>query len=159
MLPIDAITVATCGVRPVSRGATHIASDDCNANPDIVVNFLDSKDDQQVAVEAFKKARAILQQPALRAYVTHEVAPGNAVQTDAEILEYIRNTGEPVHHLAGSCKMGHDAMAVVDDQLRVHGMAGLRVADASIMPEVVSGNTHAACVMIGEKCAAMILEQ
>ena len=157
MLPIDAITVATCGVRPASRGATHVSSRDANANPDITVNFLDSEDDQLVAVEAFKKARAILQQPALNAYVTHEVAPGNAVQSDAEILEYIRNTGDPVHHLAGSCKMGNDAMAVVDAELRVHGIAGLRVADASIMPEVVSGNTHAACVMIGEKCAAMIL--
>jgi choline dehydrogenase len=72
-------------------------------------------------------------------------------------MQYIKNTGEPVHHLAGSCKMGNDEMAVVDAQLRVHGIANLRIADASIMPEIISGNTHAACVMIGEKAADFLL--
>ncbi|TNF34643.1 MAG: GMC oxidoreductase, partial [Gammaproteobacteria bacterium] len=157
MVPIDAITVATCGVRPSSRGSVHVTSADASQPPAIAVNFLESKHDQKVAVEAFKKARAIMQQPALAGMVGEEVAPGAAVQSDQQLLEYIRNTGDPVHHLAGSCKMGHDAMAVVDSQLRVRGIERLRVADCSIMPEVVSGNTHAAAVMIAEKCAAMIL--
>ncbi len=157
MRPIDAITVATCGIRPSSRGAVHIRSPDSHAPPAIVLNFLASEYDQRVAIEALKKARAIITQPALKPFVADEFEPGVHVQSDAQILEYIRNTGNPVNHLAGSCRMGHDAMAVVDAQLRVHGVQGLRIADASIMPEIVSGNTHASCVMIGEKCAAMVL--
>ena len=158
MQPINAVTIATCGVRPTSRGSVHVQTPDYNEPPAIQVNFLATRHDRELAVEALKKARAIIAQDALKPFVADEFEPGPHVQSDEEILEYIKNTGDPVHHLAGSCKMGNDAMAVVDATLRVHGIDGLRVADASIMPEVVSGNTHAACVMIGEKCAAMILE-
>ena len=83
--------------------------------------------------------------------------PGQQVQSDADILDFIRNTGGTTFHPVGTCKMGHDRMAVVDDRLRVHGIAGLRVADASIMPMIISGNTSIPCMMIGEKCADMIL--
>lgn len=157
MVPIEGITVASCGVRPTSRGNTHIVSHHPEQPPNILVNYLQTEHDQQVAIAAFKKARAILEKDAMKKYGSSELEPGNAVQSDAQILEYIRNTGDPVHHLAGSCKMGNDKMAVVDEKLRVRGIENLRIADASIMPEIVSGNTHAACVMIGEKCADLLL--
>jgi len=158
MVPIDGVTIASCGLRPTSRGATHIVSADLAESPAIEVNYLKSEHDKQVAVESFRRARELLAQPALQQFSATELEPGNAVQSDAELLAYIARTGDPVHHLAGSCKMGHDAMAVVDDHLRVHGIEGLRVADASIMPEIVSGNTHAACVMIGERVADFIIQ-
>lgn len=157
MIPIEGITIASCGLRPSSRGFTHITSSNNELPPAIHINYLQTEHDQQVAIAAFKKSRAILACDAMQPYGGNELEPGNAVQSDAQILEYICNTGEPVHHLAGSCKMGNDDMAVVDEQLRVHGIQNLRVADASIMPEIVSGNTHAACVMIGEKAADFLL--
>lgn len=158
MVPIEGITVASCGLRPTSRGHSHIASRDADTPPAIQVNYLQTEHDQQVAIAAFRKAREIIRKDAMKRYCGSELEPGDSLQTDEQILEYIRNTGEPVHHLAGSCKMGNDGMAVVDDQLRVRGIENLRVADASIMPEIVSGNTHAACVMIGEKAADLLLQ-
>jgi choline dehydrogenase len=157
MVPIDGVTIAACGLRPTSRGSTHIVSTELSVHPAIEVNYLKSEHDKQIAVESFRRAREILAQPAMQQYGAIELEPGAKVQSDADLLTYIARTGDPVHHLAGSCKMGSDAMAVVDDQLRVRGIMGLRVADASIMPEIVSGNTHAACVMIGEKVAGMII--
>jgi choline dehydrogenase len=89
--------------------------------------------------------------------ISEEIAPGAHLKTDAELLEWVRNNAETTYHPVGTCKMGIDPMAVVDPELRVHGIAGLRVADASIMPTLTSGNTNAPCIMIGEKCAAMVL--
>jgi choline dehydrogenase len=86
-----------------------------------------------------------------------EIAPGIHIQSDAELLEWVRNTAETTYHPVGTCKMGQDPMAVVDPELRVHGIEGLRVADASIMPTLTSGNTNAPCIMIGEKCAELVL--
>jgi choline dehydrogenase len=86
-----------------------------------------------------------------------EIAPGAHIQSDAELLEWVRNNAETTYHPVGTCKMGQDTMAVVDAELRVHGIEGLRVADASIMPTLTSGNTNAPCIMIGEKCAEMVL--
>jgi choline dehydrogenase len=157
MVPIEGITVASCGLRPTSRGNTHIASHHAEQPPKILVNYLQTEHDQQVAIAAFRKARAILQADAMKPYGSSELEPGFLLQSDEKILEYIRNSGDPVHHLAGSCKMGSDDMAVVDEHLRVHGIENLRIADASIMPEIISGNTHAACVMIGEKAADLLL--
>lgn len=159
MRPIDAITVSACQLRPSSRGSVHISVNSYAEKPQIKLNYLATSYDQQVAVAAFKKARDILAQPALQEVLGDEFEPGLQVQTDAQILEYIKSTGDPVHHLVGSCKMGNDAMAVVDSRLRVHGIGNLRIADASIMPDLISGNTHATCVMIAEKCAAFILEE
>ncbi|MEM0954897.1 MAG: GMC family oxidoreductase N-terminal domain-containing protein [Pseudomonadota bacterium] len=158
MAPIDGITISSCGLRPTSRGHTHIGSAQVQQAPNIQVNYLQTEHDQQVAVAAFKRAREICASPAMAAYGGEELLPGAHLTRDEDILNCIRATGEPVHHLAGSCKMGRDHEAVVNDRLQVHGVEGLRIADASIMPTIVSGNTHAACVMIGEKAADMILE-
>jgi len=158
MVPIEGITIASCGLRPGSRGCTHIVSNKDQDAPAIQVNYLKTGPDQQIAVDAFRKVRHIFQQPAWQDFGGDELEPGLKIQSDAEILDYICRTGEPVHHLVGTCKMGNDPTAVVDDQLRVRGVDGLRVADASIMPEIISGNTHAACVMIGEKAADLILQ-
>ncbi len=122
------------------------------------MNYLATNNDRQRSLIAFRKARHILQQSPLAPLLGAEKEPGRGVESDEALLEYIKNTGEPVHHQAGSCKMGSDPMAVVDGCLKVHGFDNLRVADASIMPDLVSGNTHATCVMIGEKCADFILE-
>jgi choline dehydrogenase len=158
MIPIDGITIASCGLRPTSRGSTHINSNNVHTSPNIQVNYLHTDDDKKLAIEAFKKTRNIFNAKALKPYGGTELEPGISIQSDEDILDYIRTTGEPVHHLAGSCKMGSDELAVVNAQLQVHGIHGLRIADASIMPEIVSGNTHAACVMIGEKAADFILQ-
>lgn len=157
MVPMEGITIASCGLRPTSRGQTHITSSRADVSPAIQVNYLQTGYDQAVAIAAFRKAREILANEALAPYGGCELEPGESVQGDAEILDYLRRTGDPVHHLAGSCKMGIDDIAVVDHRLRVRGIAGLRVADASIMPEIVSGNTHAACVMIGERAADFLI--
>ena len=93
----------------------------------------------------------------LKEMTGQEIAPGAHIQSDADLLEWVRNTAETTYHPVGTCKMGQDAMAVVDPELRVHGIEGLRVADASIMPTLTSGNTNAPCIMIGEKCAEMVL--
>lgn len=157
--PIEAITLSTCQLRPTSRGAVHIVSGNAYEKPEIRLNYLATLEDQQLAVAAFKKGREIFSQPALQRLLGVELEPGIEIATDMQILDYIKRTGEPVHHLAGSCKMGSDSMAVVDSCLRVHGVSALRIADASIMPDLVSGNTHATCVMIGEKCADFILAE
>lgn len=159
MMPIFGITISSCGLRPTSRGSTHIALKAPGGAPDITMNYLQTVEDRLVAVAAFRKVREISKQDALQEYGGAEFEPGNHLQSDGQILEFIRQYGEPVHHAVGSCKMGHDEMAVVDAQLRVRGIEGLRVADASIMPEIISGNTHAPCVMIGEKAADFILKR
>lgn len=157
MQPIDAITIASCLTRPTSRGSVHLGSVDNARKPDIQLNYLATDSDQQLSLVAFRKARDILRQSALAPMVASEAEPGGHIDSDEALLDYIRNTGEPVHHLAGSCKMGNDALAVVDHRLKVHGTENLRVADASIMPDLISGNTHATCVMIGEKCADFVV--
>ena len=105
-----------------------------------------------------RKARELLSTEPVANLIDQEMAPGDDVRGDDEVLDWIRHNAETTYHPVGTCKMGHDPMAVVDDRLRVHGIAGLRVADASIMPTLTSGNTNAPTIMIGEKCAAMVLE-
>ena len=114
--------------------------------------------DNQNMIAAVRKVRAIFQAPALNKYRGKEFRPGVEIQSDEDILDYIRNEAESVYHPVGTCKMGDDELAVVDDRLRVHGIDGLRVADASIMPRIVSGNTNAPAIMIAEKCADMLLQ-
>jgi choline dehydrogenase len=109
-------------------------------------------------VAGLKVARKIAASPALQSYIVDEYMPGKDVQSDEELLEFARNTGVTIFHPSGTCKMGSDPAAVVDERLRVHGVQGLRVVDCSIMPTLVSGNTHAPVVMIAEKAADMILE-
>ena len=157
MSPVEGFFLWAMVQRTESTGHIHIKSADPEVPPSINFRFLATPNDRQVSIRAVRRAREIVKAAPLGPAIAEELAPGRSVESDEEILDYIRNTGQIIHHMAGTCKMGHDAMAVVDDRLRVHGIAGLRVADASIMPIIVSGNTGAPCLMIGEKCADMVL--
>jgi len=135
-----------------------IASPDPFARPEIQPDDLATEGDREAMLAGMKLARRIIAQPATAPLVRREVFPGPQAGDDQALRDYIRDTGTTIFHPAGTCRMGADARAVVDERLRVHGIGGLRVADASIMPTVVSGNTNAACIMIGERCAAMLRE-
>jgi choline dehydrogenase len=150
------MTVAICQLRPESKGTIHVKSRDPLAPPAIRPNFLAEDVDRQCLVDGMKIARRVIENPAMDKYRSHELRPGPEVQTDEQWLEFARGNGQTVYHPIGTCKMGHDPMAVVDDQLRVHGIHGLRVIDASIMPTLVSGNTNAPVIMIAEKGADLI---
>jgi choline dehydrogenase len=145
-------------MRPESKGHIHVTSADPRRPPAITFNFLSSPIDAELTVRAIRIARAVMTAPALAPLDLTEMAPSPARQTDDEILHWVRGAAETTYHPVGTCRMGQDAMAVVDARLRVHGIAGLRVADASIMPTLTSGNTNAPAIMIGEKAAAMLLE-
>lgn len=156
--PWSGFTVTMCQLRPESRGFVRIASPDYRQKPMIQPNYLDSAVDRETMVAGMKLVRKVAAQPALTDYVSEEVLPGAEVTDDADILSYVRANGSSIFHPSSTCRMGTDEHAVVDPRLRVNGLAGLRVADASIMPKLVSANTNAACIMIGEKAADMILE-
>jgi choline dehydrogenase len=151
-------TATVCHLRPQSRGAIHIRSTDPTEAPGIRANYLDTEHDRNAIIAAVRRVREIFAAPALDDYRGREILPGHIVQSDEEILAYIRAEGESVYHPVGTCKMGQDELAVVDERLRVRGIEALRVADASIMPTIVSGNTNAPTIMIAEKCADMVLE-
>jgi len=153
----SAFTASVCQLRPYSTGHLEIKSKDPLQHPAIHPNYLADERDQQVVIDAIKVARRIAQAPALAPYIIEEYVPGSRYQSDAELLEAARHHSQTIYHPVGSCKMGHDDLAVVDERLRVHGVQGLRVVDASIMPEIVSGNTNAPTIMIAEKAADMIL--
>jgi choline dehydrogenase len=145
-------------MRPESRGHIHIKSANPQQPPSINFNFLSSPIDAEVTVSAVRIARAVMTAPAMAHLGVTELAPGASQTTDDEILDWVRSAAETTYHPVGTCKMGGDPMAVVDAQLRVHGIEGLRVADASIMPTLTSGNTNAPSIMIGEKAADMVLK-
>jgi len=151
------ITMNVNVLRSESTGSIHIKSADPAEAPAIRFNFLSAQADREGVVAAVRKGRELMATSPLKEMTGEEIAPGAKLQTDAEILEWVRNNAETTYHPVGTCKMGNDPMAVVDPELRVHGIDGLRVADASIMPTLTSGNTNAPCIMIGEKCAAMVL--
>lgn len=151
-------TSSVCQLRPESRGYIRIRSRDPAAAPSIQPNYLDSTRDQETMVAGMRLARRIADTSAMRPYIRREVLPGESVSTDDELLDYIRAYGSTIFHPTSTCRMGQDETAVVDVRLRVRGIDGLRVADASVMPTVVSGNTNATCVMIGEKVADMIIQ-
>ena len=144
-------------MRPESKGHIHIVSADPRKAPAINFNFLSSPIDAEITARAVRIARSVMTAPAMAPMRVSEIAPGVARNTDDEILEWVKQAAETTYHPVGTCKMGSDAMAVVDAQLRVHGIEGLRVADASIMPTLTSGNTNAPSIMIGEKAADMVL--
>jgi choline dehydrogenase len=156
--PFSAFTLSPVHLRPEGRGTVKIKSADPLAAPAIRFNFLASDYDFQALIYGTRFSRKIVEQPALKPFVVEEVIPGDACQSDEQMKEEIRLRGVSNLHPVGTCRMGKEIDAVVDPRLRVHGIAGLRVADASIMPQVPGGNTNAPSIMIGEKCAAMILE-
>ncbi|MBV1796645.1 GMC family oxidoreductase [Siccirubricoccus sp. G192] len=144
-------------MRPESKGHIHVVSADPRRPPAITFNFLSSPIDAELTMRAVGIARAIMNAPAMAALQVTEIAPGASLAGQDEILDWVRRAAETTYHPVGTCKMGSDPMAVVDAQLRVHGIAGLRVADASIMPTLTSGNTNAPSIMIGEKAADIVL--
>ncbi len=145
-----------CVLRPKSRGSVKLASADPMALPLIDPNFLGERDDMDRLLRGFRLMRHILSQPVLAGYRGAELPASAGAHTDEQIEQFIRSHADTIYHPVGTCRMGGDALAVVDPELRVHGMAGLRVVDASIMPRVVGGNTNAPTIMIAEKAADMI---
>jgi choline dehydrogenase len=148
---------SVCQLRPESRGFVRIKSSDPTVPPAIQPRYLSSRNDCDTIVAGLKKLRTVMNEPVMRRYIAEERMPGESCASDADLLAYARATGTTVYHPTSTCRMGADAGAVVDERLRVHGFERLRVIDASIMPTVVSGNTNAAAVMIGEKGADLVL--
>ena len=155
---ISAITSTACCLQPKSRGHVLITAADILTPPEIQFNYLDSPEDQQKMIAAVKWQRKIFQQSPLQDFIAKEVVPGKEIQGDSAILDYVRREAKSIYHPVGSCKMGTDSDAVVDSQLRVYGIQRLRVIDASIMPNIVSGNTNATTVMIAERGSDWILQ-
>ena len=150
------LTIAPCQLRPESRGHIRIKSADPSTYPAIFANYLSDPLDQEVTVAGLKWARKIAAQPAIAPLIDHEMNPGADFASDAALLEFARATGSTIYHPVGTCQMGAGPMVVVDSQLRVRGLQGLRVVDASVMPRLVSGNTNAPTIMIAEKASDMI---
>jgi choline dehydrogenase len=157
--PWSGFSMIAYQLRPESRGEIKLKNANPADAPAVHPNYLTAETDRQTIVAGLKLCRELLTQPALAQFAESEYLPGVAVQSDAELLDFARKRGGTVYHPTSTCKMGVDAMAVVDPELRVRGVAGLRVADASIMPTVVSGNTNAATIMIGEKCADLVRQE
>ena len=156
--PWPGFTMSVCQLRPQSRGWVRIGSPDPLQPPAMQPNYLSTDLDRRCALAGIRLARKLAATNSLNPYVAEEYRPGSAATTDADLLEFARNYGATIFHPSGTCKMGSDALAVVDPELRVRGVDNLRVVDCSIMPTLVSGNTHAPVVMIAEKAADLILE-
>lgn len=153
----NAITPSVCNLRPTSRGHVRIKSADVDDYPAITTNYLSSEEDQKIAINSLRVTREIMATRALAPFSPKEWKPGPQVTTDEELLSAAADLGSTIFHPVGTCKMGNDAMSVVSDRLKVHGVEGLRVIDASIMPRITSGNTNAPTTMIAEKGAEFIL--
>jgi choline dehydrogenase len=153
----NAITPSVCNLRPGSRGHVRVRDRQPQTHPAITLNYLSTAEDRQVAIDSVRFTRRIMAAPALQQFNPRELKPGPDLTTDDQLLQAARDLGTTIFHPVGTCKMGNDPMAVVDDRLRVHGVDGLRVIDASVMPRITSGNTNAPTVMIAEKGAAFIL--
>ena len=151
-------TSSVCQLRPLSRGTVEIASADPRVPAKMRPNYLDEEYDRYVMVEGVKVARKVAGEAALAAFIESEIVPGPPVASDAELLDYIRNSATTIFHPSGTCKMGQDDTAVLSTRLQVHGIGNLRVVDASVMPSLVSGNTNGPVIMIAEKASDMILE-
>lgn len=151
-------TISVCCLRPTSRGHLIARSPDMGDKPEMLFNYFKTPEDRRCMVDGVKLAQRIIKSEAMQPYVAGLQRPDHFMESDAEIEAFIRETGSSIFHPVGSCKMGHDDMAVVDDRLRVHKVSGLRVVDASIMPTVLSGNTNAGAIVIGEHASDMIRE-
>ena len=155
----NAITPSVCNLRPTSRGHVRIKSADIGDYPEISLNYLSSIEDQKIAINSLRVTREIMATSALAPYSPKEWKPGPQVTTDEDLLSAAADLGSTIFHPVGTCKMGNDSRAVVSDRLKVHGVEGLRVIDASIMPRITSGNTNAPTTMIAEKGAEFILAE
>jgi choline dehydrogenase len=145
-----------CNLKPTSRGHVRIKSSDPNAHPAIKLNYLSTDEDRRVAVAGLKFTRKIMAARALARFAPEEWKPGPELTNDADLGRAAGDLGTTIFHPVGTCRMGTDALAVVDDRLRVRGVSGLRVIDASVMPRITSGNTNAPTVMIAEQGADFI---
>jgi choline dehydrogenase len=157
--PWSGFTLIAYQLRPESRGQIKLKAAGPADPPAVYPNYLATETDQRTIVAGLRLCRQLLANPHLQRFIESEFLPGPAVQTDEQLLNFARQRGGTVYHPTSTCKMGNDPMAVVDPELRVHGVGGLRVADASIMPTVVSGNTNAATIMIGERAADMVRQK
>jgi choline dehydrogenase len=155
--PWSGCTFSVCQLRPASRGRVVLKSPDPRQPPSMIFNYLSQGEDRRCTVAAIRFARKLADAKALRPYFVEEYRPGAAARSDDDLLEFAREYGQTIFHPSGTCKMGVDNMAVVDERLRVNGVTGLRVVDCSIMPVLISGNTHAPVVMIAEKASDLIL--
>jgi choline dehydrogenase len=160
MYAFPAITISVCNLRPESRGSVHANKPDPSAAPSIQPNYLSTEADRVTAVESLRLVRRVVGQPALQAFSPQEYAPGDHLKSDDELAKAAGDIGTTIFHPVGTAKMGiaSDAMAVVDERLRVRGVDGLRVIDASVMPSITSGNTNSPTLMVAEKGAGMILQ-
>jgi choline dehydrogenase len=158
-LPGHGYTLHACALRPLSRGRVALASADPAAKVRIHANYLGDPQgfDLRVLIEAVRLSRRILQQPAFRDWQAGEIFPGEDARDDAALADFVRRKAETIYHPVGTCRMGADARAVVDPQLRVNGVAALRVVDASVMPRLIGGNTNAPTVMIAERAGDLVL--
>ncbi len=154
--PFPAITVSVCNLRPESRGTVHVTSPDPDVFPKIAPNYLSTDGDRQVAADSITAARRLMATKRMAEFSPEEFKPGKHISSAEDLARAAGDIATTIFHPVGTAKMGHDRMSVVDPQLRVHGLQGLRVVDCSIMPTIVSGNTHAPAVMIAEKAARMM---
>jgi choline dehydrogenase len=155
--PYPGLTVSVCNLRPESRGTSHVRSATPGEAPAIAPNYLSTPGDREVAVDSIRHARRLMATRRMAEFAPVETLPGASLQSEAELEQAAGAIGTTIFHPVGTTRMGTDAMAVVDPELRLRGLAGLRIADAGIMPMIPSGNTHAPVTMIAEKAAAMIL--
>jgi choline dehydrogenase len=156
--PFSGFTASVCQLRPESRGSLKIRSANPSDPPEIRINYLATETDRATFIDGLRLLRKVLAAPALKTYCVEEVYPGAGVTSDEDLLDFCRKTGSTVYHPTSTCRMGNDPLAVVDQRLRVRGIDGLRVVDASVMPDLMSGNTNAPTIMIAEKASDMILE-
>jgi choline dehydrogenase len=156
--PFSGFTASVCQLRPESRGSLKIKSADPTVAPEIRINYLATETDRMAFIDGIRILRRILAAGALQPYVVDEVYPGADTSSDEEVLDFCRKTGSTVYHPTSTCRMGNDSLAVVDQRLKVRGIQALRVVDASIMPDLMSGNTNAPTIMIAEKASDMILQ-
>lgn len=156
--PFPAITVSVCNLRPTSRGTCHITENNYKTAPAIKPNYLSTDSDQQVAADSIRHARKLMSTNRMVEFNPEEIKPGPQIASDQELAKSAGDISTTIFHPVGTAKMGSDDMAVVDHELKVHGLSGLRIIDGSIMPSIVSGNTHAPITMIAEKAADMILQ-
>lgn len=155
--PFSAITASVCQLRPESRGSIMIKSPNSDDHPSIKPNYLSTELDCQTAIESIRHVRRVMDTNAMKAHIKEEYLPDPSAKTDDALLEQARNISNTIYHPVGTCRMGADSQSVLDPELRVRGVEGLRVVDASVMPEIVSGNTNAPTIMIAERAADLIL--